>query len=150
MNFKNFRDILDFAVKNEEAAIKSYGDLMEKTQLPGLKELLKELQQEERHHKQLLLHTGGKEIEEHEIHAVADLKISDYLVEDSLDPDSSFQDLLIFAAKKEKAAIDLYTSLLSKVKRPEFIKLFEFLIEQERSHKLKLETEYDKHILQED
>ena len=150
MNFKNFRDILNFAIKNEEAAIKSYGDLMEKTRLPGLKDLLKELQEEERHHKQLLQHTGSKEIEEHEIHTVADLKISDYLVEDSLDPDSSFQDLLIFAAKKEKAAIDLYTSLLSKVQRPEFKKLFEFLIEQEKSHKLKLETEYDKHILQED
>jgi rubrerythrin len=150
MNFKNFHDVLNFAVKQEEAAIAGYGDLMEKTRLPGLKALLKELQEEERHHKQLLLHTGSKEIEEHEIHEVADLKISDYLVEESLDPDSRFQDLLIFAAKKEKAAVDLYTSLMKKVNRPEFKKLFEFLIEQEKSHKLKLETEYDKHILQED
>jgi rubrerythrin len=150
MKFKNFQEILSFAIQQEEAAIKGYGDLMEKTRLPGLKDLLKELQEEERHHKQLLQHTESKEIEEHEIHQVADLKISDYLVEESLEPDSSFQDLLIYAAKKEKAAVDLYSSLLKKVKRPEFKKLFEFLIEQEKTHKLKLETEYDKHILQED
>jgi len=29
-------------------------------------------------------------------------------------------------------------------------KLFEFLVEQEKYHKLKLETEYEKHILAED
>ena len=150
MNFKNFQDVLLFAIKQEEAAIAGYDELMEKTSLPGLKELLKELQTEEKHHKQLLEHTNTKGLDDYETHTVADLKISDYLVEDSLDPDSSFQDLLIFAAKKEKKAVDLYTSLMKKVGRPEIKKLFEFLIEQEKTHKLKLETEYENHVLQED
>ena len=149
MKFKNFQDVLDFAIQQEEAAIKGYGELMKKTSLPGLKGLLEELQAEERHHKQLLEHTGTMEMLDHEVQDVADLKISDYLVEDSLAPDSSFQDLLIFAAKKEKKAVDLYTSLMEKVSRPEIKKLFEFLIEQEKSHKLKLETEYDSQVLQE-
>lgn len=150
MKFNNFQDILKFAIRQEQAAIAGYGELMEKTDLPGLKGLLRDLQDEEKQHKQLLETLGTKDLEDHEIHQVADLKISDYLVEDSLDPDSSFQDLLIYAAKKEKKAVDLYTSMLKKVHNLDHKKLFEFLIEQERSHKLKLETEYEKHVLQED
>lgn len=150
MNFKNFQEILKFAIQQEQAAITGYGELMEKTKLPGLKRLLRDLQDEEKHHKHLLETMDTKELGEHEIHQVADLKISDYLVEDSLDPDSSFQDLLIYAAKKEKKAVELYTSMLKKTQQLEHKKLFEFLIEQEKSHKLKLETEYEKHVLQED
>jgi len=37
-----------------------------------------------------------------------------------------------------------------KVKNKELKRLFEFLIQQEKSHKLKLEEEYEKHVLEED
>jgi rubrerythrin len=61
-----------------------------------------------------------------------------------------FQDLLIFAAKKEQKAMELYSDLADKSKKKEQKKLFDFLAMQEKSHKLKLETEYEKHVLWED
>ena len=83
-----------------------------------------------------------------EIKEVEDLKISDYLVEEPPSPDMNFQDLLILAAKKEQKAVDLYSDLERKVSKKELKKLFEFLIQQEKSHKLKLEEEYEKHVLE--
>jgi rubrerythrin len=62
----------------------------------------------------------------------------------------NLQDLLIFAAKKEAKAVQLYTRLAGQSKNREQKDLFEFLVKQEKSHKLKLEMEYEKHILQED
>jgi rubrerythrin len=62
----------------------------------------------------------------------------------------NFQDLLIFAAKKEKKAADLYIDLAKRSLSKEQKALFEFLAKQEKSHKLRLELEYEKHVLWED
>ena len=79
-----------------------------------------------------------------------DLKISDYLIEEPLAPDMNFQDLLIFAAKKEKKAADLYSDLAKRAVLDDHRVLFEFLAKQEKVHKLRLELEYEKHVLWED
>jgi rubrerythrin len=81
---------------------------------------------------------------------VKDLMISDYLVEEPLTPDMNFQDLLIFAAKKEKKAADLYSDLAKSSKTKGQKALFEFLAKQEKAHKLRLELEYERHVLWED
>ena len=81
---------------------------------------------------------------------VTDLKISDYLVEEPPDAEMNFQDLLIFAAKKEQKAAELYSELARKSDPKDQKKLFEFMAAQEKSHKLKLEAEYEKRVLQED
>ena len=51
MELKSFGQIVKFAISREEAAIKTYGDLGERAQFPGLKVLLLELQEEEKNHK---------------------------------------------------------------------------------------------------
>jgi len=150
MKFSGFKDIIAFAVENEESAIKAYGDMSKKTQLPGLKEMLLELQEEEKKHKKLLQGLTRKKVESLAVKEVTDLKISDYLVEEPPSSEMTFQDLLIFAAKKEQKAVELYSTLKDSVDDLELKKLFGFLISQERSHKLKLEKEYDKHVLEED
>ncbi len=148
MNFSNFRDVIDFAIKREEEAIESYGDMLEKTRMPGLKELLSELREEEKKHKKLLQNISSEKIEALKIKDVTDLKISDYLVEEPTGQDMNFQDLLIYAAKKEKKAADLYSQLSERSEDPELKKLFDFLVQQEKSHKLKIEKEYDDHVLE--
>jgi len=150
MDFASYKEVLKFAIEKEEEAIKAYGDMIEKAHIPGMKELLEDLRKEEINHKKLLEDSSHKEIHDHEIHDVEDMKISDYLVDENLNPDISFQDLLIYAAKKEQKAVSLYTHLHQKVKNPEMKQLLEFLIEQEKIHKLRLETEYEKHVLQDD
>ncbi|MFO7866079.1 MAG: ferritin family protein [Candidatus Aminicenantes bacterium] len=148
MNFSNFRDVIDFAIKREEEAIESYGDMLEQTRMPGLKELLSELREEEKKHKKLLQNISSEKIETLKIKDVTDLKISDYLVEEPTGQDMNFQDLLIYAAKKEKKAADLYSQLSERSEDPELKKLFDFLVQQEKSHKLKIEKEYDDHVLE--
>lgn len=145
---KTFEDFIEFAIKREEEAIKAYGDLAGIAKTPGLKKFLLDLQEEERNHKKLLQDITEEKVESLEIREADDLKISDYLVEESPSPDMNFQDLLILAAKKEQKAVDLYSDLERKVSKKELKKLFEFLIQQEKSHKLKLEEEYEKHVLE--
>ncbi|HDZ25350.1 MAG TPA: rubrerythrin, partial [Candidatus Aminicenantes bacterium] len=134
---QTFEDFIEFAIKREEEAIKAYGDLAGIAKTPGLKKFLLDLQEEERNHKKLLQDITEEKVDSLEIKEVDDLKISDYLVEEAPSPDMNFQDLLILAAKKEQKAVDLYSDLERKVSKKELKKLFEFLIQQEKSHKLK-------------
>lgn len=150
MKLSSFQDVVNFAIKREEDAIQSYGKMIDMAKTPGIKELLQELQNEERNHKKLLQELTEGKIESYEPTKVIDLKITDYLEEEPLDADMNFQDLLIFAAKEEQRAVELYSNLAEKVETEELKKFFEFLIEQEKSHKLKLETEYEKHALTEE
>lgn len=148
MDLSNFQDILEFAISREEKAISSYGKMSELTQSPGLRVLLLELQDEEKKHKSLLEGITDQKIESFEIKEVLDLKISDYLTEEAPTEDMTFQDLLIFAAKKEQEAVELYSNLEKNAMDEELKKLFQFLMQQEKAHKLKLEKEYDEHVLE--
>lgn len=150
MDLKNYNDIIKFAISREEAAIKAYGDMSTIAKTPGLKGLLLELQEEEKHHKKLLQEITPDQIDSFKKEEVIDLKISDYLTEEPPSEDMTFQDLLIFAAKKEQDAVDLYTKLEESSDNPNLKQLFDFLITQEKNHKLKLEKEYEKHVLEED
>ena len=149
MESSSFTEIIDFAIKREEDAIEAYGNMSESTKMPGLRELLLELQQEEMNHKKILQDVTKEQIEALEVHDVIDLKISDYLVEELPNAEMTFQDLLIFAAKKEQKAVELYSSLAEKAKSDELKKLFAFFVEQEKLHKLKLEKGYEKQVLEE-
>lgn len=148
MDLKNYDEIVKFAINREEAAIDTYGDMSEKAKIPGLRELLLELQDEEKKHKKLLEDITQEQIGSFKTDKVVDLKISDYLTEEPPSEDMTFQDLLILAAKKEQEAVELYTKLGEDAGSEELKKLFDFLITQEKSHKLRLETEYEKHILE--
>ena len=145
-----YNEVIDFAIKREEDAIQGYGSMIEVAKTPGISKLLQELQEEERKHKQLLQELTEGKVESYVPTKVIDLKISDYLEEDTLDAEMDFQQLLIFAAKKEQNAVKLYSKLAEEAESEELKKLFEFLVEQEKSHKLKLETEYEKHVLESD
>ncbi len=149
MDKSNFEDFIQFAIQREEDAYRAYGEMSEISETPGLKELLLELQAEERKHKELLQGITSMDIGNLETHKVIDLKISDFLTEEPPTPDMTFQDLLIFAAKKEQQAVELYTSMKNAVNSAGLKKMFDFFIEQEKEHKLKLETEYEKYILEE-
>ncbi len=150
MKFSTFDDVIRFAIKREEEAAKGYGELQKIAQEEAAKKLLQDLEEEEKNHKKILQGLTKVKMEASATEDVNDLKISDYLVEEPLSPEMNFQDLLIFAAKKEKKAAGLYQDLAKKSKKEEQKKLFEFLAKQEKTHKLRLELEYEKHVLWED
>jgi rubrerythrin len=144
------QEALRFAVQREIEAAEGYGEMARKTKDPSLKTLLLELQSDEQNHRKLLEDLAAANIVPLMTGNVEDLRISDYLIEEPLGEGSGFQGLLIFAAKKEAKAVELYAKLRDECSRPEQKRLFEFLIQQEKSHKLKLEKEYEAYVLQED
>ena len=80
--------------------------------------------------------------------AVDTLNLADYLVNVQITPDLNFQDALIIAMKKEKAAFKLYTDLADQTDG-ELKAMFLTLAQEEAKHKLYFELEYDEHILTE-
>jgi rubrerythrin len=150
MKFRGFEDIIQFAIQREEEAAKGYRDMLKIASDEAAKKLLRDLEEEEIHHKRVLQGVTTVKVEASATKDVKDLKISDYLVEEPLGPEMNFQDLLVFAAKKEKKAVELYTDLAKRSKTKEQKKLLEFLAKQEKTHKLRLELEYEKHVLWED
>jgi rubrerythrin len=150
VKLKSVEEILEFAVRREEEEAKFYGRFAERAASGGMKLLLYDLEREEQKHKKLLEEIASGKAVPLVLENIPDLKISDYALDEPVDAESNFQDLLIFAAKKEARAAALYEQLGRHALSPEHKRLFEFLVQQEKSHKLKLEQEYEKHVLQED
>jgi rubrerythrin len=80
---------------------------------------------------------------------VRDLKIAEYLVDVRPSSNMSYQDALILAMKKEKAAFRMYTALAGQADDPTVKALFLNLALEESKHKLRFEIEYDDFILKE-
>jgi rubrerythrin len=116
---------------------------------PGLREFLLFLRGEEETHRRLLEELTAEEIGGLAPAFVPDLRLIDYLAEEKLTDDMSLQELLIFAAQKEKKAAELYDTLARMAEASGHHRVFEFLAGQERVHKLKIEAEYEKNVLQE-
>lgn len=150
MKFAGFNDVIAFAIQREEEAANGYGELLKMAKDEAAKRLLFDLRDEEKRHKKILQGLTSARVSASSSKDVKDLKISDYLVAEPLDAQMNFQDLLIFAAKKERKSVGLYQDLAAKAKTKAQRQLFEFLVKQEKSHKLRLELEYEKHVLWED
>lgn len=147
---KSLGDVLAFAVRREVEAARGYAEMAKQATTPGLRALLLELEAEEKEHRRLLENVASAGIPESPGPLAPDMGLSDALVDVPLEPDMTFQDLLIFAARKEKKAEDLYAGLARRPELAAHRRLFEFLAGQERTHKLKLETEYESRVLTED
>jgi len=146
-----YDDVIQFAIDNEQGAVDLYAGLARRADLPARRLLFEELADMERGHKTRLQKLDTGFFAAQEIKPPVDLKISDYLVDVELGPDSSYQDVLIYAAKSEKAAFDLYSDLARVyASTPEIRKVFQVLAQDEAGHKLKLEREYDENVYRED
>ncbi|MGD8842042.1 MAG: ferritin family protein [Gammaproteobacteria bacterium] len=141
-------EILDYAIGQEEQAAAFYADLAESAAKAGMKEIFREFSQEEQRHKDRLVavKTGARELTPEQ--QVVDLKISDYLVEVDAGPDISYQDALIVAMKRERAAFQLYSDMAEKVPEGELKEVFVGLAKEEAKHKLFFESQYDDRVLQ--
>ena len=80
---------------------------------------------------------------------IMDLKISDYTVEVKPSPKLDYQEALIIAMKKEKAAFRLYNDLAGVTGDANAKQLFLGLAQEEAKHKLRFEIEYDNQIMAE-
>jgi rubrerythrin len=71
------------------------------------------------------------------------MKISDYFVSDKETKDIEYQEALILAMKREKAAFKLYKKLSKMTTDNELKEFFLQLANEEAKHKMNFEIEYD-------
>jgi rubrerythrin len=147
--FQTADDVLDFAIANEEEASSFYSELAVSAANPAMREIFSQFALEEQGHKaKLLIVKRGKEVLGGP-RKVADLRIGDYLVEITPYPGMSYQEALIVAMKKEKAAFRLYLDLSEAVADAGLRETFLNLAMEEAKHKLRFELEYDERVLRE-
>lgn len=147
--FGSVADIVAFAIEREKEAAAGYGRMAGLAVTPGLKEFLLSLQKDEEAHRELLESLTDAQLKDLAPGFSADLRIVDFMVDEPLSGDMTLQDLLIFAAQKEKKAVELYSKLAGMAESAAQRGVFEFLAGQERAHKLKIEAEYEKIVLPE-
>jgi len=147
--FQSVSDIITFAIEREKEAADGYGHMAGIASTPGLREFLLFLRQEEESHRRLLEGLTEEVLDGLVPAFVPDLRLIDYLAEEKPADVISLQELLIFAAQKEKKSAELYDTLARMAEASGHHRVFEFLAGQEWAHKLKIETEYEKIFLQE-
>ena len=142
-------EILTFAIERERDAARGYKDLALRARSASARAFLLRLRDEEIDHERRLLDLDPKGISASPGEGVPDLRISDFVVAEPVGENPSYQDLLLFAAKKEAKAVALYTALAGRTAAAPKKALFEFLAGQEKRHKLRLELEYEGRVLPE-
>ena len=148
----NIEDILEFAIADEMSASRFYLDMASKTKDPAMVKVFEEFAKEEQGHKaklQAIKQDKTLAVMNNTLANVANLKIADYTVDVSPNAEMDYQQALILAMKKEKAAYKLYSDLAQSIEDEDLSKMFLFLAQEEAKHKLRFEIEYDDEILKE-
>jgi rubrerythrin len=144
--------VLDFAIANEQQAVRFYTKLADQAARPPMRQVFLDFADEERRHEAALREMKlGKRMLPLESE-VQTLGLADNLRMDviNLSEDMDYQQALILAMKSEKAAFRLYQKLSEAVHDPGVKELFLRLAQEEARHKLRFEIEYDDAYLTED
>jgi len=149
MQFNSVDDLLGFAIREEEEAAVFYSSLASKMEKPYMKKVFEDFAKEEMGHKAKLLGVReGKYLAPSE-KKIMDLRIGDFLVNEKPSEKMDYQDALILAMKKEKAAFQLYSALAESTDNEDVRKTMVALAQEEARHKLRFEVEYDEKFLSE-
>lgn len=145
MDTDKFQNLISFAIDKEQEAYEFYMDLAKKMKRPGMREIFESFAREEEAHKKRLqsLAQQGQKAMRPPYSSVADLKIADYLVDNEPSDDMDYQQSLILAMKREKAAFRLYVDLANAMIDNEDKLALMSLAQEEAKHKLRFELEYD-------
>ena len=141
-------EIIKFAIGEEIKAAELYEKYAQVIKEQGAQRMLEEMALMERGHELKLrkFEETGRDVLA-KIGEVPDLQISDFLIEKELTERSSVQDVFIFAMKAEQKAFELYTRCAELEVSTDTVRLFRELAEEERNHKLGLESEYEKEYM---
>jgi rubrerythrin len=148
--FTSVEKILDFAIAKEIEAETFYKRLSSWADNKETKDMFNKFATEELRHKMKLESIKQQGYTEFNDRKVQDLVIADYVVDVELQQDMSYADILIVAMKREKAAYRLYLDLAATAMSEELTNTFLMLAQEEATHKLRFEIEYDDAVLKED
>ena len=151
MNLNTLKGILDTATKKEIEAYEFYSLALKVVKDISAKELLKEFANIELKHRKILENFDLDKIDEehHTIKQPHDLHISQYLIDTEITQDSTIQDVMVHAMKREQKAYEFYNDMAKIVTSVDVKNLFEELAAEELDHKVRIETDYDDVIYKE-
>lgn len=144
--------LFDIAIYREIASQALYHAAQDKTDDPGAKARLKELEEAEGEHERHLKEFREKGFKGMSVRRedALDLKMSRYLQSPLTLEGAGLQDTIAFAINHEQQAVDFYTGMMGILQSPEARKLCKDLIQGELGHKAKLELIYDGLFYKED
>lgn len=149
----SIEEILTEAVQGEIESYELYTNAVALVETEHVKQTLRELAQEELGHKahleQMLLSPGSvrRAVRKLQQAPIQDYQIGDHLIAEPLRPDSTFQDVCIFASKKEQQSYELYREMAAQ-NEGEIRDLFEAMSKDELRHKNLVEGWYEEVIYQ--
>ena len=149
MQLSSFGEILRFAIRNEQAAERSYRLLADQAHAPTARQLLHDLADEEAEHQQRLRSLPmGITLPKPPTRRL-DQQLHMHLAEVQLQPAATLAEILITAIKKEERAAQLYRGFAQESPTPALRRLFMQLAEQERGHRQHLEDLFLTEVLDE-
>jgi len=141
---------IDIAIKKEQDSYAFYEKAAGTVTNTGVRGFFKELMDEEIRHERILTDYRNKITEEEKvdptdlsIRNVKELGISRTLLSLDMDEDTTIQDALIIAMKREEKAVELFHNLAAVTTDDGLRTLFEKLREEEIKHLKRIETMYD-------
>lgn len=140
-------EILNFAIRNEDESFRFYTGIANTTDKPHMRLIFEKFAIEEKEHKVKLEKIKKDGTFATEQKNIMDLKISDYISDEELNPEMEYQHALVIAMKHEKKAFQLYTNLAEIAVDDTTRNLFRFLAQEEAKHKLRFEIEYDEEFM---
>lgn len=148
--FNSTEEILEFAIGEEQSAADFYSALAGQVNSPSVRKMFIEFSEEELQHKNKLENIKLGSVEYLPQDKVINLGLEEVLVDVAPTDNMDYQDALILAMKKEKAAYQMYMRLATAASDPQIAELLKGLASQEANHRLRFEIEYDEHVLTED
>lgn len=143
----NVDDILDYAIEQEQIAADFYLATVNIVNSAEMRQIMQEFADEELRHKDILINVKAGDHALTPEQEVLDLKVSDYLVDMTVSDNLTYQDALIIAMKREKAAYQLYADMAGQLPAGELRSVLEGLAVEESKHKLYFELQYDDHVM---
>ncbi|MHC4124038.1 MAG: ferritin family protein [Planctomycetota bacterium] len=134
-------EIIEFAITREAEANQLYVYMASHMTNPEMRQVCEDFAKEELEHKaklELELMKAGK--------VVVDFNISDYVMEAGDPIDMRYEDLLIFAIKKEDKAVNFYRDLAKIIPSKESREILLSLVQEETEHRKRFESEYEEFL----
>ncbi len=145
--YDSIEAVINRAIQLEVEAMTLYSSAAQTVTDDAVRQRLLEMAAQERGHKakleDILAGNVRWAIRRSKSEPVKDLRLSDHLVGGSLDPQADYQDVLLFAAQREKAAHEFYKTMSEMVDDKLIQNLFEMLAAEELRHKYVLEKTYE-------
>jgi rubrerythrin len=148
-------NMLAMALKKEENSYNFYNRASNMANLSNVKDLFSELAGEEIKHKEAILEyiekskvEGAEWNPSEDLGETDEIGFSKYLVKTNLSEDTTYQDALIIAMKREERAYIMFENFYKITKDEELCNLFKRLMNDEIEHLKRIEARYDQEIMQ--